>query len=267
MTRKPKTKIPDTSKPAGLFVGTSGWSYEHWQDIFYPEHLAKKDHFVYFTSQFSTVELNATFYRLFPEKTFEKWAVQAPKGFIYAVKLWRWITHRKRLKDVQTDLQTFLARAALLADHLGPILVQLPPNMHRNDDLLKKFLECLAKTQKAIKKKFPVTIEFRHSSWLDGDVYHILDDANVALCLADMPKLDFPCWITSDFTYVRFHGRPQLYRSLYTKKTLQQWSDWLGRQLSAGRDVFVYFNNDFDAHAVHNARQLRQMLTKKPGMK
>ena len=263
MSRKHKTKITDTSKPAGLFVGTSGWSYEHWQDIFYPEHLAKKGRFVYFASQFSTVELNATFYRLFPEKTFKKWAAQAPEGFVYAVKLWCWITHRKRLKGVQTDLQTFLARAALLADHLGPILVQLPPNMHRNDDVLKEFLKSLIETQKALKKSFRVTIEFRHRSWFDEDVYRILTRFHVALCLADMPKLEFPRQVTGDFIYVRFHGRSQLYRSLYDKETLIDWSNWLSGWLRKGNDVFVYFNNDFDAHAVRNARQLREMLDKK----
>lgn len=250
------------SKPGKLFIGTSGWSYEHWQDVFYPEKLAKKERFAFFASQFSTVELNATFYRLFPESTFGKWATQAPKNFVYSVKLWRWITHIKRLKNIQNDLYTFLARAALLSNHLGHVLVQLPPNMHRDDDVLKNFLKTVSQTQKDLKKKFRLTIEFRHSSWLTDEVFRILEDGCVCLCLADMPKLEFPRLLTTKYTYVRFHGRPHLYRSSYTEKHLAQWSDWLSEQLRAGCDVYAYFNNDFQAHAVQNAQQLQQMLDK-----
>jgi len=257
-----KSKAKDTAKRGNLFIGTSGWSYEHWQNVFYPEDLSKKDRFAYFAGQFPTVELNATFYRLFPEKTFQNWAHKAPPKFLYAVKLWRWITHRKRLKNIDEDLQAFLIRALLLGDHLGPILVQLPPGLHRNDELLKQFLHTLVKTRKSLKKKFRVTVEFRHRSWLDDDVLQILKDAGAALCLADMPRLKFPRETTCDFTYVRFHGRPQLYRSLYTEEQLACWSDWLSGQLHAGHDVFAYFNNDFEARAVQNARQFQQMLDK-----
>lgn len=263
ITGKQKNKKSNQSKRGKLYIGTSGWSYEHWQDIFYPEKLAKKNRFDFFTSRFSTVELNATFYRLFPEKTFEKWAIQAPNKFLYAVKLSRWITHLKRLKDIQNDLQTFLTRASLLEKHLGPILIQLPPSMHRNDELLHQFLDRLNDTQKALKKKFRVTVEFRHPSWLNDEIYEILTENNIALCLADMPKIEFPRRLTSNFTYIRFHGRPLLYQSLYPDKILNQWADWLAAQIYDGKDVFAYFNNDYQAHAVQNARQLQQLLDRK----
>ena len=117
--------------------------------------------------------------------------------------------------------------------------------------------------KKGLKQEFRLTVEFRHHSWLTNDIYHILEDSCAALCVADMPKLQCSRRITSDFVYVRLHGKPQLYRSLYTEEILREWSDWLGPQLDAGRDVFVYFNNDFNAHAVQNARQLRRMLTER----
>jgi uncharacterized protein YecE (DUF72 family) len=242
------------------FIGTSGWSYEHWQDSFYPRDLPKKDRFAYYTEHMPTVELNATFYHLFPEKTFQGWADKAPKGFIYAVKMWRRITHYKRLKQVDDDMLTFLTRAMLLDDHLGPVLIQLPPGLHRDDDLLKRFLSSLSEIQKSLHKKLRAAIEFRHASWFDEEVYRILENANAGLCLADMPKVQNPRRVTSDFSYVRFHGRPHLYQSLYSEEELAEWGGWLGEQLDAGRDAFVYFNNDFNAHAVLNARQLRDML-------
>jgi uncharacterized protein YecE (DUF72 family) len=242
------------------FIGTSGWSYEHWQDIFYPKDLPKKDRFNYFAGQIPTVELNATFYHLFPEKTFQGWAGKAPEGFLYAVKMWRRITHYKRLKQIDEDLLTFLARVMLLADHLGPVLIQLPPGLHRDDDLLNGFLKTMLEVQTALIKEFRTAVEFRHGSWFAQDVYHILERAGAALCLADMPKLEFPREVTSDFVYMRFHGRPHLYWSLYSEETLADWCDWLSLHLSSGRDVFVYFNNDFDAHAIQNARQLQHML-------
>ncbi len=112
-------------------------------------------------------------------------------------------------------------------------------------------------------KQFSTAIEFRHGSWFVGEVYRILEHANTTLCLADMPRLQCPRQVTGDFTYVRFHGKPHLYQSLYSEEALAEWCGWLGDQLYAGRDAFVYFNNDFNAHAVQNARQLRHMLARR----
>jgi uncharacterized protein YecE (DUF72 family) len=242
------------------YVGTSGWSYEHWQGVFYPEGLPKKERFAYFAAQIPTVELNATFYHLFPEKTFQGWAEKAPPGFLYAVKMWRRITHYKRLQNVEEDLRLFLHRITLLEDHLGPVLIQLPPGLHRDDSRLSRFLEVFREAQEILEKTFRAAVEFRHKSWFAEEVYTLLDAAGIAFCLGDMPKLEFPRRVTGDFTYLRFHGKPYLYRSLYSEETLSEWSVWLGMQLKAGFDAFVYFNNDFEAHAVHNARQLKHLL-------
>lgn len=265
MTRA-STRAREHARRSGCsYVGTSGWSYDHWQGRFYPADLAKKSRFAFFAGQFKTVELNATFYRLFQESTFRKWADQAPDGFLYAVKLWRWITHRRRLVDTGDDLTTFLARAALLRDRLGPVLVQLPPGLHRDDALLSAFLADFAGAQEHLGKPIRVAFEFRHRSWFAEEVFDLLREAHAAFCIADMPKLAFPCRVTADFVYLRFHGAPDIYRSAYDEQTLARWAETLSAELRNGRDVFAYFNNDIDAHAVHNARQLRTLLRAKTG--
>jgi len=248
------------SKRGRAHIGTSGWSYEHWQGVFYPERLPKKERFTYFAAHIPTVELNATFYHLFPEKTFQGWSEKAPPRFLYAVKMWRRITHYKRLQGVEDDLRLFLSRITLLSDHLGPVLIQLPPGLHRDDNRLSWFLKDLQEARKAMGKTFRTAVEFRHESWFADEVYTILRETGSAFCVGDMPKLEFPRLITTDFTYLRFHGRPHLYRSLYSEETLTGWCGWLSMQLKAGFDAFVYFNNDFNANAIHNARQLKHML-------
>ena len=170
-------------------VGTSGYVYDDWSGQFYPDNVPKSRRFEYYASQFDTVEMNATFYHLFPEKTFDKWRDQAPDDFLYAIKLWRWITHRKRLRDIDEDLKTFFQRMMHLKKHLGPVLIQLPPRMKRDDQRLAGFLELCRKTQNKLHKRFRYAVEFRHESWFCDEVYELLQKHNTALVLPDMPKL------------------------------------------------------------------------------
>jgi len=241
-------------------VGTSGYVYEHWSGLFYPADLPKTRRFEYYASQLDTVELNATFYRLFPDTTFAKWHTQAPSGFTYTVKLWRWITHRRRLKDIAPDLETFLERAVLLKQHLGPVLIQLPPSMRRDDERLEAFLTLCDETQNKLKEGFRFAVEFRHASWFESGVYELLRRHRTALVLPDMPALHGIRECTADFIYVRFHGRPGLYGSLYSHQMLTGWATWLKDYLGKGIDVYAYFNNDDHAHAPRNAQMLRRYL-------
>jgi len=243
------------------YVGTSGWSYDHWRGPFYAPDVAKKDWFAFFAKTFSTVELNATFYRLFPEKTFDSWAAKAPEDFIYAVKMWRMVTHRKRLVNVEQDVASFLVRARRLDEHLGPILIQLPPGVHRDDALLGDFLALIGETCRDIGAEgMRFTLEFRHATWFDDKVYSRLEEAGVALCLPDREGLEVPRVETADFIYVRFHGRPRVHSGCYTRQQLRPWATWINGQLDNGRDVYVYFNNDLHAYAVKNAREIAALL-------
>ena len=235
------------------YIGTSGWVYRHWREVFYPVKLAQSKWLEFYTHHFPTVELNNSFYRLPTEKAFSNWRQTSPEGFIYAVKVSRFITHIKRLKDVEEPVQTFLERARLLEEKLGPLLYQLPPNMHRNDERLDSFLSLLPKELRHV-------VEFRHESWLDERVFDMLRQHNVGFCVFDMPGLSCPLLATADFAYIRFHGSSGLYYSCYSDEELEDWARKIS-ELAKGLDaVYIYFNNDAEGYAITNAQTLARKL-------
>jgi len=235
------------------YIGTSGWHYDHWRGLYYPEGLPKSKWLQFYAQQFSTVELNNSFYHLPSEKAFVTWRESAPENFIFAVKVSRFITHIKRLRNLGSAVENFLSRACLLQDKLGPLLYQLPPNMKRNDELLESFLSSLP-------QKYHHVFEFRHESWLDDAVFRILQRHNVGLCVFDMPDFTCPLVATSDFAYVRFHGSHSLYSSCYSDKELLRWARKIGQLDEKVKAVYIYFNNDAEASAVKNALTLAHYL-------
>jgi len=235
------------------YIGTSGWHYEHWRGLFYPEKLAKARWLDFYAGHFTTVELNNTFYRLPSENAFHTWRNSTPADFTFAVKVSRFITHIKRLKDVGEPVERFIARAGILGNKLGPLLYQLPPNMHRNDDRLESFLSTLPRGVRHV-------IEFRHESWLDEGVFAILRKYNVGFCVFDMPDVTCPIVATADFAYIRLHGSTGLYFSCYSDGELMSWAKRLKNLAQNLKAVYVYFNNDAEAYAVSNARTLRTYL-------
>jgi uncharacterized protein YecE (DUF72 family) len=237
-------------------IGTSGWTYKHWKGLFYPDDLPQNRWFEYYTKFFDTVELNATFYRLFPEKTFIGWKEKAPEGFRFAVKLWRWITHRKRLSNVAEDLSTFCRRAEKLEDSLGPVLIQLPPGLKWSSELFINFIECLP-------RNFLWTIEFRRQEWLNEAFCSMVRQHNIALAYADHPYVEIkPGEAFGPFIYLRFHGAAgDVYAGSYPDDELNAWADRIKNWIDQGKDVWVYFNNDLDGHAVRNAEYLKRQIT------
>lgn len=234
-------------------IGTSGWSYEHWRGLFYPEDLPQKRWFEHYCTFFDTVELNATFYRLFPEKTFAGWQEKAPNGFKYAVKLWRWITHRKHLREVRGEVSIFCRRVAALRDSLGPILVQLPPGLRWSPELLLDFL-------KVLPQEFSWIFEIRRKEWLMQDCFDLLSRYGCSLAYSDYPGLDMTYeQVLGPAVYLRFHGSGRLYAGSYPDDQLQIWADRIAAWGKAGKRVWVYFNNDFGGHAIKNALTLKGM--------
>jgi len=241
--------------PAGcvFHIGTSGWHYQHWLGDFYPEKLPPAKMFSWYTREFETVEINNSFYRLPEKKTFRSWKDAAPPGFIFAVKASRFITHMKRLKDAGDSLDLLLTRAEPLGASLGPILFQLPPRWKSNVERLADFLSILP-------SRHHYAIEFRDQSWYVPQVYDLLHRSNVALCIHDWRAIPCPRALTSNFTYIRFHGSGVNYGGLYPMEQLQNWADRLRNWQSQLSSAYVYFNNDIGGHAIRNARTLRTLM-------
>ena len=235
------------------YIGTSGWHYEHWRELFYPEKLSKPKWLEFYAQHFNTVELNNSFYHLPSEKAFINWRQSSSRGFVFAVKVSRFITHIKRLKNVGEPLQNFLSRAELLQDKLGPLLYQLPPGMKRNDETLESFLSILPRQYRHV-------FEFRHESWIDDSVFSVLKKYNAGLCIFDMPDFTCPVVATADFAYIRFHGSTGLYWSCYSDEELSDWAKKIDRLVKNLKAVYIYFNNDAGAYATSNAKTLAQFL-------
>lgn len=236
-----------------FYIGTSGWHYVHWRDRFYPAKLPKAKWLEFYASNFNTVELNNSFYRLPTEAAFTTWRDSSPSDFVYAVKVSRFITHIKRLKNTGDAVEKFINRARILGEKLGPLLYQLPPNMHRNDEVLESFISSLPDGVRHV-------VEFRHQSWLDEEVFQILRRYNTGFCVFDMPSISCPLIATADFAYIRFHGSSALYSSCYSDEELTGWGNRLADLASKLKVVYVYFNNDVEAFAIRNAVTLRNYL-------
>lgn len=243
-----------------IHIGTSGFHYPHWQDVFYPPGLGSADWLAFYMEHFSTVEINNTFYRLPTVTTFKAWERAAAKGgidgFVYALKASRYITHMKKLKDAETPLMRFMQRAALLKKNLGPVLFQLPPRFRCNTDRLEQFTKLLSQGTQGRRFVF----EFRDPSWFNEEVYEILRAGAIGLCVYDMPEFESPDVVTGDFVYLRFHGTGTLYNGRYSKKSLLDRASRIKEHAEEGRDVYAYFNNDALGNAVINARELKEMV-------
>ena len=218
-------------------IGTSGWYYDHWAKRFYPPDLPKSQWLEYYAQRFNTVELNNTFYHLPKEKTLERWRQIAPKGFLYAVKVSRYITHIRKLSDAAESLQLFFERVRLLKDSLGPVLYQLPPSLHKDLPRLEAFIKLLPKEPAAI-------FEFRHQSWYENDTFELLDKLGAGFCVHDLSGNESPRVVTGDIVYVRFHGTSGRYAGDYPESLLRDWAEWLKAQAQRVRAIYAYFNND-----------------------
>jgi uncharacterized protein YecE (DUF72 family) len=228
-------------------IGCSGWSYEHWRGIFYPQSGSSSRWLELYAQDFDTVEINATFYRLPQVKTVERWASIAPEDFLFAVKASRYLTHVRRLRDIAEGVKRMDACIEPLrrASKLGPILWQLPPHFPRDDHVLESALEALSPGRHAF--------EFRDPTWFSDDVYEILRRHGAALVVADRaPEGSSPLVDTADWSYLRLHrGRGR--DGNYSERQLREWADKLEHRSG---DVYAYFNNDWQGFAIENARKL-----------
>jgi uncharacterized protein YecE (DUF72 family) len=235
------------------FIGTSGWSYDHWIGPFYPVDVSGDAMLPFYAETFDTVEINNTFYRLPNKDVVKSWRDATPDDFLFSIKANRYITHMKNLKEAERPVERLTQTVALLGDKLGPILFQLPPQWHVNVDRLRSFVEVLP-------KRYRYVFEMRHNSWYQKKIFDTLRQANAALCIHDISGETSPTKDTSDFIYLRFHGPEGEYRGSYPTEVIETWAKQIKAWNKSGKTVYGYFNNDYQAHAVHNAKTLRKLL-------
>jgi uncharacterized protein YecE (DUF72 family) len=238
-----------------VHVGCSGWNYKHWREgVFYPPRLPPKEWLTYYARFFDTVEVNATFYRLPRESSVARWVAQTPSEFVVAVKMSRYVTHVKRLRDLDESERLFYARIAPLfaSPKMGPVLWQLPPTFKRDDERLRNALEDLPPGRHAF--------EFREASWFAEEVYQLLREHHVALVIGDDPRRPFQAHeLTTDFTFIRFHAGRRGRNGNYSDSELDDWAERIG-SWREHVGVFAYFNNDWEGFAVRNALGLKERL-------
>jgi uncharacterized protein YecE (DUF72 family) len=243
-----------------LRVGCSGYDYEGWRGVFYPEDLARSRWLEWYASVFDTVELNSTFYRLPTPETVDAWRTRVPDTFVFAMKLSRYGTHRKRLGEPESWLPAFVERAERLGDRLGPILVQLPPRWKADPSRLEHFLQ----VAQAAGRPHRWAVEVRDPRWLCDAVFDVLTRHGAALCIHDLLP-DHPRVLTTNWVYLRFHGPSTRapYASAYSARALSGAARRIKEDLRSGRDVFAFFNNDFEGRATHDARTLVRYLARR----
>jgi uncharacterized protein YecE (DUF72 family) len=234
-------------------IGTSGWSYDHWDGVLYPPGTPPRDRLAHYVRRFDTVELNASFYRWPRTATFASWRRRLPPGFGLSVKAPRGLTHAKRLYAPEVWVERLVSCWHELGDRRAVLLVQLHPAHERDDARLDFFLSLLPPWMR-------VAVEFRHPSWHVDEVFALLERRGAAYCV--MSGAQLPCILraTAPFVYVRMHGpdREHLYTGSYPDSDLRWWADRIGEWSGGGRDVYVYFNNDGHGHAVRDAESLRR---------
>ena len=239
-----------------VHVGTSGWSYDHWDGVLYPPGTPPRDRLGYYAQQFRTVELNSSFYRWPRDAAFASWRRRLPPDFQLSVKAPRGLTHAKRLYSPEVWTQRLASCWHQLGERRAVLLVQLAPSHTRDDDRLAYFLDRLPAWMR-------VAVEFRHPGWHVDEVFALLERRGTAYCV--MSGANLPCVLraTAPFVYVRLHGpdTEHLYGGSYAERDLSWWADRTREWQASGKDVYAYFNNDGHGHAVRNAQRLRELVS------
>ncbi len=248
---------------AKYFIGTSGWVYPHWSGVFYPKALSPRDKLKYFSQHFKTTEVNYSFYRLPHAATYQRWYEQTTEGFLFSIKANRFITHIKRLLDVENHIEQFIKETLTLKEKLGPILFQFPPSfkaVKENIKRLERFLDYINNLSLDGLSHFSIALEFRHKSWCSKEIYNLLKKHKAAWVISDSSRYPKAENITSGFIYIRMHGPKDLFASKYSNRELELLAGKIKDWLKQGFDTYVYFNNDFNAYAVENAKKLISLL-------
>ena len=280
--RTSRSSSVKSRRDGDLRVGISGWNYKGWRGVFYPPKHPQKRELEFASRALNTIEINGTFYSLQRPSSFQKWYAETPADFLFALKGARFITHMKKLREVERPLANFFAAGPLsLQEKLGPILWQFPPNFSWNEGRFREFFELLPRSTKEAAqlarlhdeklkcrawlrtdacRPLRYAVEIRHPSFLVPEFFNFLREQKAAFVFADTAgRWPYTEELTTDFVYIRLHGDTQLYVSGYSDSALEWWAKRI-RRWRRGRDVFVYFDNDAKVHAPFDAQRLAALL-------
>jgi len=240
-----------------IHIGTSGWSYKHWRSLYYPQKLAASRWLPHYAHDFSTTEINGSFYRLPSAETIEHWKTQVPDSFIFCPKMSRYLTHMKKLREPEEPLERFFNLFDAMQGRMGPVLLQLPPMVHFNAGVAGHFFGLLSDRY----REYEFVLEVRHPSWLEQESLALMSAHRVGLVISHSEK-EFPYTEeqTSKTVYVRFHGPKELYASSYSDAMLKSYARKFKKWAGDGCTVWVFFNNDIFGYAIEDAKRLKRML-------
>lgn len=260
----PGSRTKKVTSGAKIYIGTSGWHYNHWSSgVFYPPEIKGYNELRFFSEHFNTVENNSSFYRISKESTYKTWARMVPEDFKFSLKLNRLVTHIRRLAlvpEVEETVRYILGSIQVLQEKLGAMVIQLPASFTYDLERMDVFLTFF--TSEARKLPYPpdIAVEFRNKAWFTDEVYGMLRKHTVALVAAESSR--YPCVreLTADFTYIRMHGPKELFGSSYSPEELAEWAAYIKKASKKVKRIYVYFNNDWEAYALANARDLAFLL-------
>ncbi|HEU4469518.1 MAG TPA: DUF72 domain-containing protein [Flavisolibacter sp.] len=240
-----------------LYIGTSGWSYKHWKELYYPSRLPSTRWLKHYSEEFGTTEINGSFYKLPSVETVMTWVGQVPDDFIFCPKMSRYLTHMKKLMDPEEPLERFFSVFGHMRHMMGPVLVQLPPVLGFDYERAEALYRLMRKSYRS----YQFVIEVRHNSWLDDDSLNLMAKYEIGLVISQSAD-HFPYseMVTAKNVYIRFHGPGELYASAYSEELLSGYAKKIGNWIKDGHVVWAYFNNDMNGYAVEDARRLKLIL-------
>jgi uncharacterized protein YecE (DUF72 family) len=242
-----------------IHIGTSGWSYKHWKGIFYPPKMKPEEWLVFYSAHFKITEINASFYRLPLRETVVGWKGKVPRGFVFCPKMSRYLTHMKKLKEPEETLKRFFDAFEPMKKIMGPVLVQLPPQLKFNYDRATYLYQLLKRKY----RKYDFVMEVRHPGWLEEESLALMSKFDIGLVISQSgERLPYSEMITAKNIYIRFHGPEALYASSYSDAMLKSFARKFKKWRKEGHAVWAFFNNDIFGYAVKDALRLQRLIEK-----
>jgi uncharacterized protein YecE (DUF72 family) len=247
-----------------LYIGTSGWHYDDWTKLFYPQDIKGYRELTFHAKYFNTVENNSSFYRIAGEETYKTWSRMTPANYKFSIKLNKFITHLHRLQitdEVVEKVQFILELTQVLGEKLGAILIQLPASFTYDLPRLHTFLAFFTKEVRNKPYAFDIALELRNKYWFTDDLYTLLKKYNVALVAGQSSRWPQIRQTTADIAYIRMHGPEKLFASSYSDEQLNEWALYVSSLPESVTRVYVYFNNDFHGYALKNAEKFKKLIS------